>query len=167
MIPRYTNPEMGRIWSEQRRYETWLQVEIAAAEAMAAGPHYAAADMHLDVVPVMQLAGDRVGALGVSGAQVGHRLVGEHDAPAERVLGAVAFGHRDRRIGVAPLEEQRRIQPSGTSTHDQHAHHRPPQRKGTGGAVIVRRRPETIKDSQGRRGCERVSCTSQNMNTPQ
>jgi len=36
MIPRYTNPEMGRIWSEQRRYETWLQVEVAAAEAMAA-----------------------------------------------------------------------------------------------------------------------------------
>ena len=27
---------MGRIWSEQRRYETWLSVEIAAAEAMAA-----------------------------------------------------------------------------------------------------------------------------------
>lgn len=26
---------MGRIWSEQRRYETWLQVEIAAAQAMA------------------------------------------------------------------------------------------------------------------------------------
>ena len=35
MIPRYTHPEMGRIWSEQRRYETWLQVELAAAEAMA------------------------------------------------------------------------------------------------------------------------------------
>src|SRR5947207_200444 len=27
---------MGRIWSDQRRYETWLLVEIAAAEAMAA-----------------------------------------------------------------------------------------------------------------------------------
>ena len=26
---------MGRIWSEQRKYETWLQVEVAAAEAMA------------------------------------------------------------------------------------------------------------------------------------
>jgi adenylosuccinate lyase len=26
---------MGRIWSDQRRYETWLQVEIAAVEAMA------------------------------------------------------------------------------------------------------------------------------------
>src|SRR3989441_5080812 len=36
MIPRYTHPEMGRIWSAQRRYETWLLVETAAAEAMAA-----------------------------------------------------------------------------------------------------------------------------------
>src|SRR5678816_1072204 len=36
MIPRYTHPEMGRIWSDQRRYETWLVVETAAAEAMAA-----------------------------------------------------------------------------------------------------------------------------------
>ncbi len=35
MIARYTHPEMGRIWSEQRRYETWLQVELAAAHAMA------------------------------------------------------------------------------------------------------------------------------------
>src|SRR4029077_1460922 len=35
MIPRYTHPEMGRIWSDQRRYETWLRVETAAAEAMA------------------------------------------------------------------------------------------------------------------------------------
>ena len=36
MIRRYTNPEMGRIWTEQRRYETWLAVELAAADAMAA-----------------------------------------------------------------------------------------------------------------------------------
>jgi len=35
MIRRYTNPEMGSIWSEQRRYETWLDVELAAADAMA------------------------------------------------------------------------------------------------------------------------------------
>src|SRR5689334_6199127 len=36
MIARYTHPEMGRIWSDQHRYETWLVVETAAAEAMAA-----------------------------------------------------------------------------------------------------------------------------------
>ena len=35
MIRRYTNPEMGAIWSDQRRYETWLDVELAAADAMA------------------------------------------------------------------------------------------------------------------------------------
>ena len=35
MIPRYTPPEMGRIWTAQRRYETWLSVECAAADAMA------------------------------------------------------------------------------------------------------------------------------------
>jgi adenylosuccinate lyase len=48
MIPRYTHPEMGRIWSDQRRYETWLLVETAAAEAMAAAgiiPAEAAADI--------------------------------------------------------------------------------------------------------------------------
>src|SRR5690349_22302422 len=35
MIRRYTHPEMGGIWTEQRRYETWLEVELAAADAMA------------------------------------------------------------------------------------------------------------------------------------
>jgi adenylosuccinate lyase len=36
MIPRYTHPEMGRLWSDRHRYETWQLVETAAAEAMAA-----------------------------------------------------------------------------------------------------------------------------------
>ena len=35
MIRRYTHPEMDRIWSDQRKYETWLHVEMAAADAMA------------------------------------------------------------------------------------------------------------------------------------
>ena len=48
MIQRYTHPDMGAIWSDQRRYETWLDVELAAADAMAeAGlvPREAAAEM--------------------------------------------------------------------------------------------------------------------------
>jgi adenylosuccinate lyase len=36
MIRRYTHPEMGRIWTEERRYQAWLEVELAAADAMAA-----------------------------------------------------------------------------------------------------------------------------------
>jgi adenylosuccinate lyase len=35
MISRYTHPEMGAIWSEERRYQTWLEVELAATDAMA------------------------------------------------------------------------------------------------------------------------------------
>lgn len=33
MIERYTRPEMAAIWSDENRYNTWLEVEILAAEA--------------------------------------------------------------------------------------------------------------------------------------
>ncbi|WP_100406192.1 adenylosuccinate lyase [Bacillus solitudinis] len=33
MIERYTRPEMGAIWTEQNRYQAWLEVEIVACEA--------------------------------------------------------------------------------------------------------------------------------------
>src|ERR1035437_4038269 len=33
MIERYTLPEMGNIWNDQFKYNTWLQVEILACEA--------------------------------------------------------------------------------------------------------------------------------------
>jgi adenylosuccinate lyase len=36
LIPRYTRPEMGRIWSDENKFRTWLQVEIAATETLAA-----------------------------------------------------------------------------------------------------------------------------------
>jgi len=36
MIPRYTHPDMGAIWSDARRYDTWLQVELAATDALVA-----------------------------------------------------------------------------------------------------------------------------------
>ena len=35
MIPRYTRPEMGRIWSDENRFRTWLAVEVAATETLA------------------------------------------------------------------------------------------------------------------------------------
>lgn len=41
MIERYTRPEMGKIWSEQNKYQCWLDVELAASEALA----------HLGLVP--------------------------------------------------------------------------------------------------------------------
>ena len=35
MIPRYTRPDMGRIWSDENRFRTWLTVEVAATETLA------------------------------------------------------------------------------------------------------------------------------------
>ncbi len=37
MIPRYTRPEMGKIWSEENKTQKWLDVELAALDALA---HY-------------------------------------------------------------------------------------------------------------------------------
>ena len=41
MIPRYTSKEMGRIWSEENKFNKWLEVEKAVASAQA----------ELDVIP--------------------------------------------------------------------------------------------------------------------
>ncbi len=35
MIDRYTLPEMGRIWSEQNKFQKWLDVELAVCEVFA------------------------------------------------------------------------------------------------------------------------------------
>ena len=35
MLPRYTRPEMGHVWSDANRFAGWLEVEIAAAETLA------------------------------------------------------------------------------------------------------------------------------------
>jgi adenylosuccinate lyase len=34
MIPRYTRPEMGKIWTDQRKFETWLEIELLVCEAL-------------------------------------------------------------------------------------------------------------------------------------
>ena len=35
MIPRYTRPAMGAIWTEESKFNKWLEVEIVAAEVLA------------------------------------------------------------------------------------------------------------------------------------
>ena len=35
MIPRYTRPEIGAVWTAERRMRRWLEVELAATEALA------------------------------------------------------------------------------------------------------------------------------------
>src|SRR5579864_4898518 len=35
LISRYTREEMGRVWSEEGKFRRWLEVEVAATEALA------------------------------------------------------------------------------------------------------------------------------------
>ena len=35
MIARYTRPEMSRVWSDENRFQKWLEVELAASETLA------------------------------------------------------------------------------------------------------------------------------------
>jgi len=35
MIPRYSRPEMARLWSQEAKYEAWLKVELAVCEVYA------------------------------------------------------------------------------------------------------------------------------------
>ena len=34
MIPRYTRPEMGAIWTDENKFRAWLRIEVLACEAM-------------------------------------------------------------------------------------------------------------------------------------
>jgi adenylosuccinate lyase len=36
VIPRYTRPEMGNIWTDENRFQIWMEIELCACEAMAA-----------------------------------------------------------------------------------------------------------------------------------
>jgi adenylosuccinate lyase len=57
MIPRYSPPEFVELWSPERRFATWLEVELAACEAMEeatlvpAGTARAIRAKHLALVP--------------------------------------------------------------------------------------------------------------------
>jgi adenylosuccinate lyase len=45
MIDRYTRPEMGELFTDQRKFETWLAIEIAILEALADAGIVPAADV--------------------------------------------------------------------------------------------------------------------------
>ena len=51
MIERYTLPEMGRVWSDQHKYELWCRVETLVLEA-----HAAAGRVPADVVEPVRKA---------------------------------------------------------------------------------------------------------------
>ncbi|HUN66922.1 MAG TPA: adenylosuccinate lyase [Bacteroidota bacterium] len=88
MIPRYTRHAMGRIWSEENKFRTWLEVEVLACEAQA----------ELGVIPAEAVAVIRAKAafdiarISQIEAEVQHDViafltaVGEHVGPEARYI---------------------------------------------------------------------------------
>ena len=88
-----------------------------AAKPVAARDDLVAADVDLDVVPMAEGVEDLGGALRVGRLQVAERLVGEHHAPAEGVVCAVALDDHDLVVRVLLLHEQREVE-AGRATAD-------------------------------------------------
>ncbi len=88
MIPRYTQPEIGRIFSDQNRFEQWLAVELAASEALAETgqvPAEAAAALRAH-------AGFEVARIDAIERETRHDVIAFTTAVAERMASA---GHAD------------------------------------------------------------------------
>jgi hypothetical protein len=93
-----------------------------AGKPVAAGGDDAAADMDVDVVPVGKAGRDALERLGIRRPEVLHRLIGEHHAPAERIVRPVAFQHRDLSVWARLLQQQRKVESGGPAANDRNLH---------------------------------------------
>src|SRR5262249_61318 len=81
LIPRYTRPDMGRIWSEENRFRTWLAVEVAATQTLAQ-----AGLVPKDAAKAIQARADfKVGRIQEIEAEVRHDVIAFTTALAEIV----------------------------------------------------------------------------------
>ncbi len=88
MIPRYTRSAMGRIWSDENKYRTWLDVELAASEALAEMGEVPAEAAQL----LRAHAGFTVDRILAIEAEVKHDVIAFTTAVAETMAAA---GHAD------------------------------------------------------------------------
>jgi hypothetical protein len=70
----------------------------------------------------MEVALDFLDHGGIVLTKAVHRLVGKHDAPAERAVCLVAFDHGDVAGWIGLLHQDREVQPGGTSAQTNDAH---------------------------------------------
>jgi adenylosuccinate lyase len=88
MIPRYTRPEMGRIFSDENRFAQWLEVELAASEALAE-----TGEVPADAARALRAhAGFEVNRIHEIEREVKHDVIAFTTAVAEKMA---AVGHAD------------------------------------------------------------------------
>jgi len=90
MIPRYTRPEIGGIWSDENRYRIWLEIELLACEAMNKLGLVPAADLQR----IRQRAAFNVKRIEKIEAKVHHDVIAFLTNVAERVGPSSRFIHK-------------------------------------------------------------------------
>ncbi len=86
MIPRYTRPEIGAVWTQEAKLQSWLEVELAATEAWAAE----------GVVPAEAAAEARAKAAFTVEAVEEREQVTDHDVAAFVDVVAASVGEHGR-----------------------------------------------------------------------
>ncbi len=90
MIERYSRPEMAALWTDEHKFATWLKVELAACEAMAA----AGLIPRRDWAAIRRKASCDVARIRRIEAEVRHDVIAFLTAVAERVGPAARHIHK-------------------------------------------------------------------------
>jgi len=89
VIDRYTRDEMGALWSEQAKFESWLEVELAVCEVLAEQGEIPPADM----ATIREKAAFDIGRIDEIERTVGHDVIAFLTSVAEHVGPASRFVH--------------------------------------------------------------------------
>ena len=89
MIERYTRPEMGKLWSDSSRFASWLELELAVCEALAARDVIPADEM----ATIREKAGFDLERIAEVDAEVGHDVIAFLTSVAEKIGPAARHVH--------------------------------------------------------------------------
>ena len=102
MIPRYTRPEMEKIWNERNEWQTMLDVEIAACEANAE-----LGRIPKEAVEVIKAkANFDVDRIHEIDKEINHDIIAFLSAVAEYVGDEAKYIHMEIEIGRASCRER-------------------------------------------------------------
>ncbi len=90
MIPRYTRPEIGNIWSDENKFRIWLRIEILACEAM----HKLGVIPAADLKRIQARANFNVKRINQIEAKVNHDVIAFLTNVAEYVGPSARYIHR-------------------------------------------------------------------------
>ena len=96
MIERYTRPEMGAVWTDQARFGSWLETELAVCEARASRGEIPPEEMET----IRTRAGFDTSRIAEVDAKVGHDVIAFLTSVAEQMASEMSEEQLLREIGL-------------------------------------------------------------------